>query len=153
MIALRPAALLIALATVPAAEAQTAARSAAPAPAPGNVPQPRQEKIFPLGATWVAVSLNGKPFTGDRPSFTLDQQFRAKGFAGCNTFAATAYPLREQNLAVGPFALTKKACDKSLMASEQAFLVALRSAGKWDQDGSTLVIKSQAGELRFERAL
>jgi heat shock protein HslJ len=151
MIALRPAALLIALATIPAAQAQTAARSAAPAP--GNVPQPRQEKIFPLGATWVAVSLNGKPFTGDRPSFTLDQQFRAKGFAGCNTFAATAYPLREQNLAVGPFALTKKACDKSLMASEQAFLVALRSAGKWDQNGSTLVIKSQAGELRFERAL
>jgi heat shock protein HslJ len=39
------------------------------------------------------------------------------------------------------------------MASEQAFLVALRTAGKWDQDGSTLVIKTQTGELRFERAL
>src|SRR3954447_18106850 len=102
MIALRPAALLIALAAIPAAQAQTAARPAAPAPAPapapGNVPQPRQEKIFPLGTTWVAASLNGKPFTAARPSFTLDQQFRSKGFAGCNTFAATAYPLREQNL-------------------------------------------------------
>ncbi len=151
MIALRPAALLIALAIAPVAHAQTAAHPVAPAP--GNVPQPRQEKIFPLGATWIAVSLNGKPFGGDRPSFSLDQQFRAKGFAGCNTYAATAHPLREQNLAVGPFALTKKACDKSVMASEQAFLVALRTAGKWDQDGSTLVIKTQTGELRFERAL
>ena len=145
MIALRPAALLIALGIAPVAHAQTATRPVAPAP--GNVPQPRQEKIFPLGATWIAVSLNGKPFGGDRPSFSLDQQFRAKGFAGCNTYAATAYPLREQNLAVGPFALTKKACDKSVMASEQAFLVALRTAGKWDQDGSTLVIKTQTGEF------
>jgi heat shock protein HslJ len=151
MIALRSAALLIALATASLAQAQTATRSAAPAP--GLVPQPRQEKIFPLGTTWVAVSLNGRPFTGDRPSFSLDQQFRAKGFAGCNTYAATAYPLREQNLAVGPFALTKKTCDKGLMASEQAFLVALRAGGKWNQEGSTLVIKSQSGELKFERAL
>jgi heat shock protein HslJ len=156
MTALRPAALLLALAIAPAAYAQTPSRPAAsPSAAPGAVmvPQPRQDKIFPLGATWIAVSLNGKPFSGDRPSFSLDQQFRAKGFSGCNTYAATAYPLKEQNLAVGPFALTKKACDKALMASEQAFLVALRSAAKWDQQGSTLIIKSQNGELRFERAL
>jgi heat shock protein HslJ len=151
MIALRSAALLIALAMTSTAQAQTAARP--PAPAPGNVPQPRQDKIFPLGATWIAVSLNGRTFSGDRPSFTLDQQFRAKGFAGCNTFAATAYPLKEQVLAVGPFALTKKSCEKPVMASEQAFLVALRGAGKWDQKGSTLIIKSQNGELVFERAL
>jgi heat shock protein HslJ len=150
MTALRSAVLLIALAATPGAHAQTTSKTAAPAP---NVPQPRQDKIFPLGTTWIAVSLNGKTFSGDRPSFTLDQQFRAKGFAGCNTFAATAYPLKEQVLAVGPFALTKKSCDKAVMASEQAYLVALRSAGKWDQQGSTLVIKSQNGELVFERAL
>ena len=99
------------------------------------------------------MSLNGKPFSGDRPSFTLDQQFRAKGFAGCNTYAATAYPLREQGLAVGPFALTKKKCDSSIMAVEHAFLVALRSAAKWDIEGPVLTVKSQNGELRFERAL
>ena len=39
------------------------------------------------------------------------------------------------------------------MAVERAFLVALRSAQKWDQQGSTLTIKTQNGELRFERAL
>src|SRR3712207_7095128 len=82
-------------------------------------PKPRQQdKIFPLGATWVAVSLNGKPFSGDRPSFTLNQQFRATGFGGCNTYSATAYPLREQTLAVGPFALTTKACPGNVMAVE-----------------------------------
>ncbi|GJE69247.1 META domain-containing protein [Methylorubrum podarium] len=118
---------------------------------PGAKPQ---EKIFPLGSMWTAVSMNGKPFTGaDRPSFIIDTQYRARGYGGCNTFTATAFPLREQHLAVGPLALTKKTCDKALAASEQAFLIALRTAGKWDLDGSQLVIRSQNGELRFDRAL
>ncbi|GJE81346.1 META domain-containing protein [Methylorubrum thiocyanatum] len=112
------------------------------------------EKMFPLGSMWTAVSMNGKPFTGaDRPSFIIDAQYRARGYGGCNTFTATAFPLREQHLAVGPLALTKKTCDKALAASEQAFLIALRTAGKWDLDGSQLVIRSQNGELRFDRAL
>ncbi|MCJ2081018.1 META domain-containing protein [Methylobacterium sp. J-090] len=113
-----------------------------------------QEKIFPLDATWTAVSLNGKAFSGnDRPSFIVDKQYRARGYGGCNTFAATAFPLKEQHLAVGPLALTKKSCDKGLGASEQDFFIALRTAGQWDLVGSQLVIKSQKGELRFDRAL
>ncbi len=119
----------------------------------GEVPPPKQEKVFPVGSSWIAVSLNGKTFSGERPSFTLDQQFRAKGFGGCNTYSATAYPLRQQGLAVGPFAMTKRACEKAVMAIEQAFLVALRSSEKWETQGAYLVIHTQNGELRFERAL
>ncbi len=112
------------------------------------------EKVFPLDATWTAVSINGKPFAGgDRPSFIIDKQYRARGYGGCNTFAATAFPLREQHLAVGPLALTKKACDKDLAALEQAYFVALRTAAQWDMVGSQLVLKSPNGELRFDRAL
>lgn len=118
---------------------------------PGAKPQ---EKMFPLGASWTAVSLNGKPYTGaDRPSFIIDTQYRARGYGGCNTFTATAFPLREQHLAVGPLALTKKSCDKALAATEQAFLIALRTSGAWDLVGSQLVIRTQNGELRFDRAL
>lgn len=113
-----------------------------------------QEKIFPLDSTWTAVSLNGKAFNGnDRPSFIIDKQYRARGYGGCNTFAATAFPLRDQNLAVGPLALTKKSCDKGTGATEQDFFIALRTAAQWDLVGSQLVIKSQKGELRFDRAL
>ena len=112
------------------------------------------EKMFPLDSTWTAVSLNGKPFTGERPSFKLDDQLRATGFSGCNTYATAAYPLREQGLAVGPFALTKRSCDKTVMAIEQAFLVALRSSAKWDIQGRNLIIQTQnGGELRLERSL
>ncbi|MCF4126670.1 META domain-containing protein [Methylobacterium sp. SyP6R] len=117
-------------------------------------PMKAQEKIFPLDSTWTAVSLNGKPFAGvERPSFIIDKQYRARGFGGCNTFAATAFPLKEQHLAVGPLALTKRNCDKAVGASEMQFFTALRTSGQWDIVGSQLVIKSQAGELRFDRAL
>ncbi len=117
------------------------------------MPKPQQEKVFPVGATWVAISLKGKPFGGDRPTFILDSQFRMRGFGGCNTFSATSYPLREQHLAVGPLAFTKKQCDKATMASEQAFLLAMRTSVTWDIEQSILVVKTQNGELRFERAL
>ena len=123
------------------------------APADEVVPQPRQEKQYPLGAAWTAVSQNGKSFPGERPTLTIDDTLRAKGFAGCNTFSATAYPLREQGLAVGPVAVTRRSCEAGLNASERSFLVALRGARKWDLVQGQLVLSGAAGELRFERAL
>lgn len=163
MNAFRLAGLLAAFATISVAPvSETAAQTASTLGRPAGptrqvdtkVPQPGADgKIFPLGSSWVASSLNGKPFTGERPTFKLDDQMRATGFSGCNTYSTTAYPLREQGLAVAPFALTKKTCDKATMAIEQAFLMALRTSGKWDIEGPTLIIKSQTGELRFDRAL
>lgn len=113
----------------------------------------KPEKQFPLGSSWVAVSVNGKRFGGERPAFLVDKQFRARGFGGCNNFSATAYPLREQGIAVGPLALTKKQCDKAVMELERAFFVALRTSQKWDSDVGSLVLKSPAGEIRFERSI
>lgn len=158
MNALRLATLLAAFAIVPAAQAQTAATYGRPAgptrQVDTKVPQPgERDRMFPLNSSWVAISLNGKPFGGDRPSFKLDDQLRATGFSGCNNYSTTAYPLREQGLAVGPFALTKKSCDKSVMAAEQAFLVALRTSAKWKIEGRNLIVTTQNGELRFERGL
>jgi heat shock protein HslJ len=117
------------------------------------IPQPRPEKQFPLGAAWSAVSVGGKPVSGERPSLLVDDQLRAKGFGGCNTYSATAYPLNQQGLAVGPVAVTRRACDGGQMNSERAFLVALRGARKWDLVEGRLVITGVAGEIRFERAL
>ena len=117
-------------------------------------PVRKEEKRFPLGQSWIAVSLNNKSIGGtERPAFTLDDQFRVRGFGGCNSFSATAFPLKEQGLAVGPLALTKRSCDASVMATEQAFLTALRTSAKWDTIIGSLVIKGPNGELKFERSL
>lgn len=163
MNALRCVALISVVLAGPAVAQQARQPATAPQP-PSGALAPRQDKMFDLGVTWMAVSLNGKPFAGpDRPSFSIDKQFRARGFGGCNTFAATALPLREQRLAFGPLTWTRKTCDRALMAAETGFFLALRGcAGSttncgvpviWDQTGSTLTIKSPAGELRFERAI
>jgi heat shock protein HslJ len=161
MNAFRLATFLAVMAAVSGAHAQSATTLGRPVgptrQVDPKVPQPGEGqagKVFPLNSSWVAVSLNGRPFTGDRPSFKLDDQLRATGFSGCNTYATAAYPLREQSLAVGPFALTKKSCDKATMAIEQAFLVALRSSGKWDIQGRNLIIQTQnGGRLILERSL
>lgn len=117
-------------------------------------PPTKEEKRFPLGSSWVVVSLNGKAYAGrERPSFAMDDQFRVRGFGGCNSFSATAFPLREQGIAVGPLAMTKRSCDKPLMDSEQVFLTALRTSAKWDTVVGSLVIKGPNGELKLERAL
>jgi heat shock protein HslJ len=127
--------------------------SRAPAQQESTVPQPRSEKQFPLGAAWSAISVGGRSVGGERPTLVIDDQLRAKGFAGCNTYSATAFPLRDQSMAVGPVAVTRRACDAGAMATERTFLVALRSARKWDLLNGQLVIQGAAGEIRFERAL
>lgn len=117
-------------------------------------PVKKEEKRFPLGQSWIAVSLNNKSIGGtERPAFTLDDHFRVRGFGGCNSFSATAFPLKEQGLAVGPLAMTKRSCDAAVMATEQSFFTALRTSAKWDTVIGTLVIKGPNGELKFERSL
>lgn len=114
---------------------------------------PMQPKQFPVGVQWVLVSLNGKSVGFNQPTLQLDAQLRMRGFGGCNTFSAVAYPMRNQGLAVGPIALTRKECDKADMDLEKAYLLALRTAGRWEERDGGLVIIGQSGELRFDRAL
>ena len=114
---------------------------------------PMQPKQFPVGVQWVLVSLNGKSVGFNQPTLQLDAQLRMRGFGGCNTFSAVAYPMKNQGLAVGPIALTRKECDKAEMELEKAYLLALRTAGKWEERDGGLTLLGQSGELKFERAL
>lgn len=141
--------LLVGLAASPAF-----ARSRGAQQQQGEAPPPKVEKMFPLGASWVAASLNGKPYGGaKRPSMILDDKFRMRGFGGCNTFSATAYPLRQQGFGVGPLAMTKMDCGKEAMAAERAFLIGVRAAQKWDLVDGQLVLTGQGGTVKFDRSL
>ncbi|MFJ5369050.1 META domain-containing protein [Bosea sp. CER48] len=118
-----------------------------------EIPQAQQEKTFPLGASWSLVQLNGKPVYDRRATLIIDKNLRGTGFGGCNTFSAAAYPLRQQGLAVGPIALTKRSCDKAMLDFERAFLTALRGTRNWDIVNGRLVLKGAAGELTLSRSL
>ena len=128
------------------------APSAAPQKKPGAL-APVQPKRFPSNVTFTLKSFNGKAVSGDRPTIQFDPQLRFRGFAGCNTYSAIAYPLQRQGLAVGPIATTNKACAAAAMDAEKAFLLAIRTAHVWDLKGTDLFLAGDKGELVFERSL
>jgi heat shock protein HslJ len=117
-------------------------------------PLPPLQKNFPLDQTWQLKELNGKPVSSDLDvSLKIDSTLRGSGFAGCNSWSATMYPVKDQHLAVGPYALTKKQCDKDTMAIEFGFLSALLANPTWDLVNGELVIKGVRGEMRLARSL
>ena len=117
-------------------------------------PLPPQQKNFPLDQTWQLKELNGKPVPAEIDvSLKIDSTLRGSGFTGCNSWSATMYPIKDQHLAVGPYALTKKQCDKDTMAIEFGFLSALLAQPTWDLVNGELVIKGPRGEMRLARSL
>jgi heat shock protein HslJ len=117
-------------------------------------PLPPLGKNFPLDQTWSLRELNGKPVPpGLDVSLKVDGALHGSGFAGCNSWSAVIYPIKDQHLAVGGVALTKKQCDKDTMAIEVGFLTALLGEPAWDLVNSELVIKGPRGSLRLVRSL
>jgi len=117
-------------------------------------PLPPLQKNFPLDQTWSLKELNGKPVPpGLDISLKIDGTLRGSGFTGCNSWSATLYPVKDQHLAVGPYALTKKQCAKDVMQVELGFLSALVGNPVWDLVNGDLVIKGPRGALRLARSL
>jgi heat shock protein HslJ len=117
-------------------------------------PLPPQQKQFPLDQTWSLRDINEKPIpSGLDASLKIDGNLRGSGFTGCNSWSATLYPVKDQHLLVGPFALTKKQCPKDVMAVEFGFLSSLTGSPSWDLVNGDLVIKGPKGTLRLARSL
>ena len=118
----------------------------------GAGPTSDYESQFPLKMTWNLDAMNGKAPPGEA-TLKIDENLRGAGISGCNTWSAALYPVKGHRLAMGPVAQTKKACANDLMAFERLYLSILHSGPVWEQTGSTLTIKSQAGSLTFNRGL
>jgi heat shock protein HslJ len=120
--------------------------------ADGKAPQV-EEKRFPTGVAWRLTEINGKPLRGDAPTLEVDDTYRASGFSGCNTYSSQLYPAQGMRLAMGPIAMTRKACPNGGLQLERMFLVTLHSGPNWDVDaGQTLLtVKGAGGTLKFRR--
>jgi heat shock protein HslJ len=117
-------------------------------------PLPPLQKNFPLDQTFSLRELNGKPVSSELDvSLKIDGAMHGSGFAGCNSYSAVMYPIKDQHLAVGQYALTHKQCDKDLMMIETGFLSALLGSPAWDLVNGDLVIKGPRGALRLARSL
>lgn len=117
-------------------------------------PLPPLQKSFPLDQTWSLRELNGKPIPSSLDvSLKIDGALHGTGFAGCNSWSAVMYPVKDQHLAVGQYALTKKQCDKETMAIEVGFLSGLLGGPAWDLVNGDLVIQGPRGKMRLVRSL
>jgi len=122
--------------------------------ATGNPDMPGMEMKFPTGGAFELRSINGKETPHDIiVTFIVDGAYRGTGNAGCNTWSATVYPVRGQRLAVGPVALTRKACDKDRMAIEHMFTTILHASPFWSLNGSQLTLKLPNAVMVLERSL
>lgn len=110
-----------------------------------------EEKKFPTDGVWSLFEINGKSAPSDPPTLMIDTNLRGTGYAGCNTYSAALYPIRGMRLAMGPAAMTKKACAADRMNIEKLFLAILRTGPTWDVNGSEMTIKSQAGTMKLRR--
>ncbi|MGO8799818.1 MAG: META domain-containing protein [Roseiarcus sp.] len=117
-------------------------------------PLPPLQKNFPLDQTFSLRDINDKPVpAGLDASLMIDGSLRGSGYTGCNSWSATLYPVKNQHLLVGPYALTKNQCSKDVMAAEFGFLSALTGSPTWDLVNGELVIKGPRGTLRLARSL
>jgi heat shock protein HslJ len=115
---------------------------------------PGIEKKFPTKASYELKSINGKPVPNDIiVTLIVDDAFRGSGNGGCNTWSATIYPVRGQRLAVGPVALTRKACDKMRMDIEHAFISILHASPTWNTSGSEMTLKLPQASMVLQRSL
>jgi len=112
------------------------------------------QKNFPLDQTFSLRELNGKPVPASLDvSLKIDGALHGSGFGGCNSWSAVMYPVKDQHLLVGQYALTHKQCDKDTTAIETGFLSALLGSPAWDLVNGDLVIKGPRGALRLVRSL
>jgi heat shock protein HslJ len=107
-----------------------------------------------VGTTWRLTELVGKPapLGQDGKAATLElsgEDRRATGFAGCNRMSG-GYDLEGDSLRLGPFALTRMACQKG-MDLEKAYVETLRRARAYRQAGERLDL-TDSNEIiaRFE---
>jgi heat shock protein HslJ len=105
-----------------------------------------------LQGTWTALEVMGEPLA---KSATVTLHFDAEGVSGlaaCNRYSGRL-ALSGEGIAIGPVASTRMACDRSLMAAEQATFAAFAATRRFDiePDGTLILFADNAPVLRATR--
>jgi heat shock protein HslJ len=103
-----------------------------------------------IGTTWRLTELDGKPapLGQDGKAATLElaaEGNRATGFAGCNRMTG-AYVRNGDSLRLGPFALTRMACENG-MELEKQYVDALQRTRTYRQSAERLELLDSSGTL------
>lgn len=113
-----------------------------------HVAQAEEEGAHPLvGTAWRATAIGDTETRGHEAStlaFSASQ--RVTGGAACNRFAAPV-SLAGEKIAIGPLAVTRKACPPAVMDQERRYLTALAAAARVVQEGERLRLLDADGRV------
>jgi heat shock protein HslJ len=106
-----------------------------------------------VGPTWILDRASIDQLAPGAPDDArVDAVFdaeRVAGTSGCNRYGG-AYTVDGATLAFGDLLSTEMACDEPLMTLEAAFVAALGGVRSFEADSSTLALRGDGIELRFE---
>jgi heat shock protein HslJ/membrane-bound inhibitor of C-type lysozyme len=95
------------------------------------------------GSRWALVGTMNKPV---RPQIQFGTELSVSGFTGCNQFRGS-YRLTPEAFGFNPLAVTRKACETEIMATEHDFLRQLLEVEQFSfDDQGRLLLHSRGGE-------
>ena len=114
------------------------------------------------GSSWEVTGYNnGKGgvvsvIIGSEITANFDEEGQMTGNAGCNDYFG-AYEADGENISMGPFGTTRKACQEpeGIMEQESQYLAALETAATYSIDGPTMNMRTAEGSTvaNFRRML
>jgi heat shock protein HslJ len=107
-----------------------------------------QESLSLEGPTWILER------TLLRTEITaIFEDGKVTGSAGCNTYSGSytvTAGATENEIAIGPLATTRMACEQRIMGQETLYLSSLEAAESYVIEGTTLTIYYPGGALTYE---
>lgn len=104
-----------------------------------------------IGTEWQLEELNGSPISADiQTTLTVESSDRIVGKGGCNGYFA-GMTVDGNTLSLSPIGATMAMCEPAVMDQESQFFLVLQSATRFEKEGDSLLIYSDASEypLRF----
>ena len=103
------------------------------------------ENLPLTGTPWTLTGLTGQQLPPDvTVTATFDQEGQLSGSAGCNLYSGP-YTVEVNQISMGPFQLTRKACPPPVMEIEGAYLTVLQAAARHEITGNSLTLQSPSG--------
>jgi heat shock protein HslJ len=104
------------------------------------------------GTSWVLIDLGGSDdFLGTTVTLAFGEDGSVTGSGGCNTYQGP-YAVSGMEMAIGPLASTKVACESPAGDIEVTYLAALDAVGLWSIDDAGHLVLAGPTPLIFDRA-
>jgi len=109
--------------------------------------------VNPLVGAWSVTGINNgrqavvSPETGTTVTATFTADGKVAGSGGCNDYTGS-YTITGQQVAIGPLASTRMACEPAIMTQEAQFFTAMDKVTTLDPSGAMIMLRDASGAMQ-----